>query len=77
MDIFILTKNESNSNLVNNFLSDADIRFNEQTGNRLSPIVMTINELKEKNMTNKTLIARVLSGKVIFGKSPGEFINGR
>ncbi|MGA2091337.1 MAG: nucleotidyltransferase domain-containing protein [Endomicrobiales bacterium] len=77
VDIFILTKNESESNLLNDFLSDAEIRFYEQTGNRLSPIVMTINEMKEKNKTNKTLISRVLSGKVISGKSPEEFVNGR
>ena len=65
------------SQLNSDFLSDAEIRFNEQTGNRLSPIVMTINELKEKNKTNKTLISRILSGKIISGKSPEEFINGR
>ena len=77
VDIFILTKNESDSNLVNDFLSDAELRFHEQTGNRLAPIVMTITELKGKYKTNKTLISGILSGKVISGKSLEEFINGR
>ncbi|MCX5778649.1 MAG: nucleotidyltransferase domain-containing protein [Elusimicrobia bacterium] len=77
VDIFILTKNESESNLINDFLSDAELRFYEQTGNRLSPIVMTIAELKVKYKTNKTLFSRILSGKVVSGRSPEEFINGR
>ncbi|MEI8218870.1 MAG: nucleotidyltransferase domain-containing protein [Elusimicrobiota bacterium] len=77
VDIFILTKNESESILVNDFLSDAELRFYEQTGNRLSPIVMTITELKGKYKTNKTLFSRILSGKVVSGRSPEEFINGR
>ena len=77
VDIFILTKNESDSNLVNDFLSDAELRFHEQTGNRLAPIVMTITELKGKFKTNKTLISGILSGKVISGKSLEEYINGR
>ena len=77
VDIFILTKNESESILVNDFLSDAELRFYEQTGNRLSSIVMTITELKGKYKTNKTLFSRILSGKVVSGRSPEEFINGR
>jgi predicted nucleotidyltransferase len=77
IDIFILTRNESSSNSVNDFLSDAELRFHEQTGNRLSPIVMTITELKGKYKTNKTLFSRIFSGKLISGRSPGEFIDGR
>ena len=77
VDIFILTKNESESNLVNDFLSDAELRFYEQTGNRLSPIVMTIAELKGKYKTNKTLFSSILSGKMVSGRSPEEFINSR
>lgn len=77
VDIFILARNENESNLIRDFLSNAELRFHEQTGNRLSPIVMSIAELKDKYKTNKTLISKILSGKVISGKSPEEFIYGR
>jgi len=77
VDIFILTKNKTAAISIRDILSEAETTFYEKTGNRLSPIILSVGELRKKSNTNKTLISKILSGRVIVGKSPKDFIYGK
>ena len=77
VDVFLLIKNKKMENSLKHVLPDIEIKFYEQTGNRLSPVVLSIEEIGEKTKTNKTLISNIFSGKVIMGRPPKEFVYGK
>lgn len=76
VDVFILSKKNSNDIPFKEFLSEIEVKFHQETGNRLSPIVLSINELNDKFKSNKTLVSNMLSGEVVAGKAPREFLHG-
>jgi len=77
VDIFILIKNKNIENSIKDIIPDIEIKFYEQTGNRLSIIVLTISGFRNKVKNNSALMSQISSGKVIIGKSPKEFTYGK
>lgn len=74
VDLCVLVKDKNIIKLVEKELADIEIEFYEQTGNRLSPMVLSLNELQRKIETNKTLFSKIIAGKIIYGKPIGEII---
>ncbi|OGS19442.1 MAG: hypothetical protein A3J83_05455 [Elusimicrobia bacterium RIFOXYA2_FULL_40_6] len=75
VDIFILAKGKKEQTHLKDKLSDIEIEFYEQTGNRLSPLVLTPEEIK--NNHNKLLFSEILSGKLLTGRPIKEFLYGK
>lgn len=77
VDICVLVKDKNVVKEVKKELAGIEVEFYEQTGNRLSPIVLSRNEFQRKSSTNKALYSKIIMGKTIVGKPIGDYINGR
>ena len=77
VDLLIVTRDKESLRLIKSELPNIEVAFYEKTGNRLAPLLISLNELIKKQSTNKTLFNKIINGNTIFGRPVKELLNGR
>jgi predicted nucleotidyltransferase len=77
VDVFILVREKKEKDLVEKILPDIGSEFIKQTGNLLSPMVLTKTELNTKLYSNKILLTKIKEGETLIGVPIKEIIYDR
>ncbi|OGF47631.1 MAG: hypothetical protein A2452_07455 [Candidatus Firestonebacteria bacterium RIFOXYC2_FULL_39_67] len=70
LDLFVLCRSEADKKVIEKEFSDVGINFLVETGNSLSPLILTEYEYKKAVKEKKGIIANIKGGKVLKGKLP-------
>jgi len=70
VDLFVLCKNEADKKIVEKEFSVIGVDFLAETGNSLSPLILTESEYKKAVKEKKAIIANIKGGRVLKGKLP-------
>lgn len=75
IDVLVIIKNSAAKEKVTDVVSMENTYFMEHFGNTLSPYILTVDEFIKRAKKGDKLIGNIIkSGKVVYGKTPGELI---
>ncbi|OGF51725.1 MAG: hypothetical protein A2044_01455 [Candidatus Firestonebacteria bacterium GWA2_43_8] len=76
IDVFILTKDAGAKKEVEEKCGEIAVEMLQTTGNRLSPLVLTIKEYKKEKAAKKAVLTEIEAGELIYGEKVKQALKG-